>query len=75
MFLNSSTCFGRHITHHQEFKNCNCSLWFYIRFGFAGLCDGSAIAAAGKLKTYVKPEAEITVFKLLMMGDVSPETC
>jgi len=26
-------------------------------------------------KTYVKPEATITVFELLMMGDVSPETC
>jgi hypothetical protein len=26
-------------------------------------------------KTYVKPEAAITVFELLMMSDVSPETC
>ena len=26
-------------------------------------------------KTYVKPEAEITFFELLMMGGVSPETC
>ena len=26
-------------------------------------------------KTYVKPEATITVFELLMMGGVSPETC
>jgi hypothetical protein len=26
-------------------------------------------------KTYVKPEAEITVFELLMMGGMSPETC
>jgi hypothetical protein len=26
-------------------------------------------------KTLVKPEAAITVFELLMMGDVSPETC
>jgi hypothetical protein len=24
---------------------------------------------------YVKPEAAITVFELLMMGGVSPETC
>jgi len=31
MFLNCSTCFGRHTAHHQELKNCNCSLWFYIR--------------------------------------------
>jgi len=26
-------------------------------------------------KKYVKPEATITVFELLMMGGVSPETC
>ena len=26
-------------------------------------------------KTYVKPEAAITIFELLMMGGVSPETC
>jgi hypothetical protein len=26
-------------------------------------------------KTYVKPDAEITVFELLMMGGVSPKTC
>jgi hypothetical protein len=32
MFLNCSTCFGRQTAHHQEFKNCSCSLWFYIRF-------------------------------------------
>ena len=25
-------------------------------------------------KTYVKPEAAVTVFELLMMGGVSPET-
>ena len=32
MFLNCSTFFGRHTAHHLELKNCNCSLWFYIRF-------------------------------------------
>jgi len=32
MFLNCSTCFVRHTAHYQEFKNCNCSPWFYIRF-------------------------------------------
>jgi hypothetical protein len=26
-------------------------------------------------KTHVKPEDAITVFELLMMGGVSPETC
>jgi len=49
MFLNCSTCFGRHTAHHQELK--------------------TVIAAS------VKPEAVITVFELLMMGGVSPETC
>jgi len=38
---------------------------------FAGRCDGDAIAATGNHK----PEAAITVFELLMMGGVSPETC
>jgi hypothetical protein len=28
-----------------------------------------------QLKTYVKPEARITVFELLMIGGVSPQTC
>jgi hypothetical protein len=32
MFLNCSTCFGRHTAHHQELKNCNWNLWFYICF-------------------------------------------
>jgi len=38
----------------------------------AGRCDGSTIAAT---KSYVKPEAEITVFELMMMGGELPETC
>ena len=59
--LNCSTCFGRNTAHHQKLKNCNCSLWFYIR-------KPATI-------NYVKPEAAITVFELLMMGGVSPETC
>jgi hypothetical protein len=63
MFLNCSKYFGRHTAHHQELKNYNCSLWFYVRFWFAGCrCYGCAFAAAtGKQKTYVKPEAAITV--------------
>jgi hypothetical protein len=44
-------------------------------FMVAGRCDGSAIAAADNQKPYVKPEAAITVFELLMMGGVSAETC
>jgi len=63
MFLNCSTCFGRHTAHHRKLKNCNFSLWFYIRFWLP--------TAA----MYVKPEAALTVFEFLMMGGVSPETC
>jgi hypothetical protein len=53
VFLNCSTCFGRNVTHHHELKNCNCSLWFYIRFGclpLRWLSGNSAIAAAGNQK-------------------------
>jgi hypothetical protein len=35
----------------------------------------SHLSARRKPKTYVKPEAAITVFELLMMDSVSPETC
>jgi hypothetical protein len=63
MFLNRATCFGRHTAHHQELKNCNYSRWFY-----------SHRSGNRQLQPYVKPEAAITVFELLMMGGVSPET-
>jgi hypothetical protein len=43
-------------------------------FLVASRCDDWVIAAAGNQKV-LKPEAAITVFELLMMGDVSPETC
>jgi hypothetical protein len=68
VFLNCSTCFGRHTAHHQELKNGVCSVWFYIRFWLP------AAAMARQPKTYVKPEAANTVFELLMMGGVTPET-
>jgi hypothetical protein len=78
VFLNCSTCFGRHTAHHQELKNCNCSLWFWL--------PATAMAewelefplshhSGRQPKPYVKPEAAITVFELLMMGGVLPETC
>jgi len=78
MFLNWSTCFGRDIAHHQELKNCNRSLWFYIRFWLpaAAMAVWELSNRSGRQpKTYEKPEAAITVFELLMMGGVSPETC
>jgi len=71
MFLNCSTCFERHTAHHQEFKNCNCSLWFYIR-----LCLPTADMAEWELTSHsAMTEAAITVFELLMMSGLSLETC
>jgi len=96
--------FRRHTAHHQELKNCNCSLWFYIclwlpaavmaqssqrpatknvsktrgcNYNFWAPDDGRCVAHSGRRqpKTYVKPEDAITVFELLMMGGLSPETC
>jgi hypothetical protein len=63
MFLNCSTCFGRHIVHHKELKNCNCSLWFYIRFWLpvaAAMAQPSQRQPA--TKNVCKPEAAITIF-------------
>jgi len=71
VFLNCSTCFGRHTAHHQELKNCNRSLWVLHTFVVAGRCHRSG----RQPNTYVKPEAAITVFELLMMGSMSLETC
>jgi hypothetical protein len=78
VFLNCSTCFGRHTAHHHGLKNCNCSLWFYIRFWLpaAAMTEFPLSHCSGRHpKTYVKPEAAITVFESVMMGGVSPETC
>jgi len=30
IFINCSTCSERLTSHHQELKNSNCSIWFYI---------------------------------------------
>jgi hypothetical protein len=71
VFLNCSTCFGRHTAHHQKLKNCNCRFWFYICFWLAA----AAMAATANQNKDVNPEPTSTVFELLMMGGVSPETC
>ena len=67
--LNCSTCSGRHTAHHQELKNCNYSLWFYICLWLP------AADSCRHPQTYIKPEAAITVFELLMISGVSLETC
>jgi hypothetical protein len=74
MFLNCSACFGRHTTHNQKLKNYNCSLWFSICFWL----PPSAMAQPSQrvaTKKYVKREAAITVFELLIIGSLSPKTC
>jgi hypothetical protein len=79
MFLNCSTCFERHTAHHQELKNCNYSIWFYIRLWLpaAVMAEWEPFSHDGcrQPQTYVKPDAAITVFELLMMSGVSLETC
>ena len=70
MFLNCSTCYERQTARHQELKNCNCSLWFYIRLWFL-----AAVMAEWALSAHSAMTAAITIFELLMMGGVSLETC
>jgi hypothetical protein len=73
MFINCSTCFELHTAHHQELKNCNCSLWFYKRLWLP-----ATVKAEWELRYHsssVKSEAAITVFALLMMSGVWLETC
>jgi hypothetical protein len=41
----------------------------------ASRCDAMHRSGNRQPKTYVKPEAAIKVFELLMMGGMSPETC
>jgi hypothetical protein len=54
--------------------NSNCNFWFYIRLWLlaAAMAEPTQLPAT---KKYVKSEAAITVFELLLMGGVSPETC
>jgi len=72
--FNCSTCFGRHTAHHQELKSVIAGSGFTYVFGCRPLRWHSR-RSGRQPKTYVKPEPAITVFELLMMGGVSPETC
>jgi hypothetical protein len=55
MFINCSTCFERHIAHHQELKNCSCHGW-------VGTECPLSHDRCRQPQTYVKPEAAIRVF-------------
>ena len=76
MFLNCSTCFGRLTAHHQELKTVIAASGFTYVFGCRLPPRWLSHRSGNRQpKTYVKPEAAITVFELLMMGGESPETC
>jgi hypothetical protein len=75
MFIYSSTCFGRPHAHHQEFKNCSSSLWYYLRIVVIAVL----LFVFHKQQhgyhhdTKVKPEDATAVVELLMMGVKTPE--
>jgi len=81
VLFNCSTCFERHAIHHQELKNCNCSLWIYICLWLPAAVKVEweqfplNLDSGRQRQTYVNPEAAITVFELLMLSGVSLETC
>jgi hypothetical protein len=61
--------------------NCISSLWFYhwsvvvaALLVMVWLVNRLSHRSSWQPEMYVKPEAAITVFELLMMGGVSPET-
>jgi hypothetical protein len=83
-FIYSSTCFGRPHAHHQEFKDCSSSLWFYRRSVVIAVLS-VVVGPAGRPEhdqqhcyhhaPTVKPEAATAVVEPLMMGVRTPETC
>jgi len=63
-----STCFERHIARHQELKTVFAASGLHTSV-VAGRCQRSATTDV------CKPEVANTGFELLMMSDVSLETC
>jgi len=63
-----------HTTHHQELKTVIAASGFTYVYGCRPL-RWLSHRSGRQPKTYVKPQAAITVFELLLMGGVSPETC
>ena len=77
MFLDCSTCFGRHAAYHREPKNCNCSLWFYIRLWLPAavkaewkLGSHSALREAGNpvFINPLNPELNTICYLLALLG-------
>ena len=76
VFLNCSTCFGQNTAHYQELKNVIAASGFTYLFGCRLPLRWLSHRSGNRPpQTYVKPEAAIRVFELLMMGNVSSETC
>jgi hypothetical protein len=74
VFLNCSTCFGQNTAHYQKLKALIAASGFTYVFGCRSL-RWLSHRSDRQPKTYVKLEAAITVFELLMMRGVSPKTC
>jgi hypothetical protein len=82
IFIWSSTCFGWHAAHHQEPKTALTASGFFIRGRLLDVVRHSITVPDNvhqlhvqQPSTYEKTRGCQCSFRLLMMGDVSPETC
>jgi hypothetical protein len=60
--------------HHQELKTAIATSSFTHFFGYRLPLRWFKLRSGWQPKTYVKPGDAITIFELLMMGGVLPET-
>jgi hypothetical protein len=80
VFIWSSTCFGRHTSHHQEPKTALAASVFHT-WKVVGRCQAQCAwqrPPATRPSTFhgiMKNRGCQCSFRLLMMGGVSPETC
>jgi len=79
VFIWSSTCFGRHIAHHQELKTALAASGFaYLRcYWTLSFLDAVSVQQLQCPTTFYvcKTRGCYCNFRLLIMGSVSPETC
>jgi len=72
----SSTCFGRHIAHHQEPKTALAASWRVVGGRCQAHCAWQRPPTTRPTTFHVwKIRGSQCSFRLLMMGGVSPETC
>ena len=75
IFIWSSTCFGRHIAHHQEPKTALAASGFSYVEG-CWTCSWWTLSSTVLYLPRIKKTRDCQCsFRLLMMGGVSPETC